>query len=257
MENTSILYLLTSSSIGLLLGFLCNAFFINRPNIFIKLILFFFGLMVVIFSIYYYCTDNIDNLLTKLLIPLSFILGVTIIIISIKLPLIRRYMTPKRLNKIINKHTLLADRNEIKLLGGDLSFFGAAPKNIEENEQYKALKDKNFNKIYVLCETPVQEETKIRYGKIISDFGDIVELKFYNPDEADLRIRGRLFVEKGVQKLLIFKKHSTKKYKAIATDTANEKGALYTNIWKLIWSLAILPSQVDIDKYKMFYEQNS
>ena len=65
-----------------------------------------------------------------------------------------------------------------------------------------------------------------------------VELRFYNPNEADLRIRGRLKTFQGVEKLLIYSKIEPKKYHAIETDTANSNGALYNNIWKLAWSLA-------------------
>ncbi len=36
---------------------------------------------------------------------------------------------------------------------------------------------------------------------------------------------------------------------APATDTGNESGALYKNIWKLIWSLAYSPSVREKDEY--------
>jgi hypothetical protein len=178
-----------------------------------------------------------------------FIFGTIFLICSIKIPTIKKYYNPTNFDKIINDYTNIADRNEIKLIGGDLNFFGLTPIDMDKNAQYSVLKQKNFNKILVLCEEPKSNDTKKRYGKILHDFVNVVELRFYNPNEADLRIRGRLFSENGIEKLLIYSKVKPQKYKALATDTANENGALYNNIWRLIWSLSIRPSQTDIDGY--------
>ncbi len=57
----------------------------------------------------------------------------------------------------------------------------------------------------------------------------------------------------GVEKLLIYSKIKSGKYLAIETDTANSNGALYNNIWKLIWSLATRLSSQQKTEYKDLY----
>lgn len=120
------------------------------------------------------------------------------------------------------------------------------------NDQYSHLKSLCFRKLLILCEAPADNSTKIRYGKIIQEMRG-VELKFYNPDEADLRIRGRLKTLQGVERLLIYSKVDSGLYKTIETDTANSNGALYSNIWRLIWSLAKEPSREQIEEFKSLF----
>lgn len=141
------------------------------------------------------------------------------------------------LDSIINKFTSLSDHNEIRLFGGDLNFFGNGPHEMDQNSQYNHLKSIGFKKISILCEEPRDVYTKIRYGKILYEVNGAT-LKFYNPDEADLLIRGRMKTIQGVEKLMIYAKIESGKYQTIETDTANSNGALYNNIWKLIWSQA-------------------
>jgi len=210
--------------------------------------------LAILFALYN--SIRIDNQVgfNKFLIVLLFLFGVGVIIIVLRMRTIRSSFSTKRLNKMINSVTDIADRNDIKLLGGDLNFFGGTPEKMEQNIQYSCLRNKKFQKILILCEKPKGNKTKICYGKILTDFKDEVELKFYDPDEADLRIRGRLFKISGVSKLLIFKKTEKSKYKAITTDTAKEEGALYNNLWDLIWSLAKSPTQVQKDEYLKLFE---
>jgi len=100
-----------------------------------------------------------------------------------------------------------------------------------------------------LCESPKGQIEQIRYGKILTDIAG-AELKFYNPDIADLRVRGRIIQVDGVNKLLIYKKLKSKTYRAIETNTADSDGALYNNIWQLVWSLADSPTPDEVALYK-------
>ncbi len=156
------------------------------------------------------------------------------------------------LDPIINEFTKLSDHNEIKLFGGDLDFFGSTPSEMDKNNQYNHLKSMSFRRVLILCEDPVDNLTKIRYGKILQEISG-VELRFYNPDEADLLIRGRLKTLQGSERLLIYSKLDSGLYQTIETDTANSNGALYSNIWKLVWSLANKTTKKQKDEFlKLF-----
>lgn len=157
------------------------------------------------------------------------------------------------LNPIINKFTDDSDKSEIKLFGGDFNFLGNTPQEMDQNIQYSFLKSYSFRKVLILCEEPRNTVTKIRYGKILSDMNG-VELRFYNPEEADLQIRGRMKKVQGVDKLLLYSKVVSGKYKTIETDTANSDGALYRNLWYLIWSLAKELNQDEVDSLIKLYK---
>ena len=152
------------------------------------------------------------------------------------------------LDPIINNFTDLSDHNEMKLFGGDLNFFGNVPSEMDQNDQYNHLKSLCFRKLLILCEEPANNLTKIRYGKILQEMNG-VELRFYNPDEADLQIRGRLKTLQGAERLLIYSKVDSGLYQTIETDTANSNGALYSNIWRLIWLLAKKPTTKQIEEF--------
>jgi len=166
--------------------------------------------------------------------------GIALFILTYRILDIKYIFRTKELAPIINNWTSNADHREIKLFGGDLSFFGNPFSEMNSDLQYTFLKSKNFSKISILCEEPKNNESRIRYGKIIDELSN-VELKFYKPEEADLQIRGRLKTLNGVAKLLVYFKIKSGKYQTIETDTANSSGALYNNIWDLTWSLARSP----------------
>jgi len=156
------------------------------------------------------------------------------------------------LESVINEWTTLADKSEIRLLGRDLDFFGNTPADMDLNGKYCHLKSLNFSKISILCEKTNDPSTKIRYGKILHELKN-VELKFYDPKQADLRIRGRLQKVDGVEKLLIYSKIKKDTYQAMKTDTANIGGALYSNIWNLAWLIAETINKTEIDNFISSY----
>ncbi len=160
--------------------------------------------------------------------------------------------TIAKLNPIVNSFTRNADKKNIKLLAGDINFFGNSPHEMENNSQYTCLREENFKNIQILCTSPTKTEEKIRYGKILNDFPH-VELKYYRPTHADLNIRGRIKTLNNVPNLLIYNKVSSGIYEAIETNMGNSDGALYDHIWNLIWNLAEGPSDDQIKEYKQLF----
>lgn len=186
-------------------------------------------------NIYYYKVPlNTDEIYASFACIAS---GILLIIYTLTTKQTALQYTLKDLNPIVNNFTNNADHQEIKLFGGDLNFFG----NIilmDDNIQYKALKEKNFNKVSILCEEPQNDQTRIRYGKLLSELNGI-QIKFYNPDTADLKIRGRIKTIEGVTRVLMYSKTDVRDlYEALETDIANRNGVLINNIWNLVWSLA-------------------
>jgi hypothetical protein len=187
------------------------------------------------------------------IVILALIASVSLFYVTNKFLTIKDTYLTVELNPIVKEFSAKADKNEIKLFGGDLNFFGEHPSEIDKNEQYTDLRSSAFTRTLILCETPTKVIQEIRYGKILDEIPG-VELRFYNPEEADLRVRGRIIKINNVSKLLIYTKVSAGKYQAIETDIANSNGALYNSIWNLIWTLAIPPSEEDIKKYKMTFK---
>lgn len=153
------------------------------------------------------------------------------------------------LDPIVNKFTDDADRTEIKLFGGDLNFFGENLDEIKKNNQYTHLMDKKFKSILILCEKPSNNRQKMRYGKILHDM-PYTKFRFYHPELADLKVRGRISQVQGVHKLLIYTKVKSKHYRAIETDTSDSDGQRYLSIWNLVWSLALEPTDSELKEYK-------
>ena len=111
---------------------------------------------------------------------------IIILFISTKFYLVKKYVfTVPELNPIVNTFTSSADKNEIKLFGGDLNFLGNSTSEIDNNVQYTLLKSLNFKKISIICEEPNDPSTRLRYGKILSEMPN-TEIKFYDPEKADL-----------------------------------------------------------------------
>ncbi|MDX2046614.1 MAG: hypothetical protein SFU87_07490 [Chitinophagaceae bacterium] len=164
----------------------------------------------------------------------------------------KHHYTIAELNPIVNSFTKNADKKNIKLLAGDINFFGNSPHEMENNSQYICLRGENFKKIQILCTAPKTNEEKIRYGKILNDFPH-VELKYYKPPQADLMIRGRMKTLNNVPNLLIYNKVSSGIYEAIETNMGNSDGALYNHIWELIWNMAQDPSNDQINHYKQLF----
>jgi len=255
-ELTSLLLSVASISIGAFFGALGNKLSSEKDNSPWVLGFYILGLIAlivpVILSILYW--QFVSNWLISTSVAISTISAILIIIYTKKVLDKKHIYDAGELDPIINKFTEIADKNEIKLFGGDLNFFGESVNQINENSQYVKLRSLSFKKVMILCEQPKSNDvtTKIRYGKIITEIEN-VKLRFYDPEEADLRIRGRILKVNGVSKLLMFNKIESKRYKAIETDTANSNGALYNNIWDLVWSLGIQPEIEELKNYQKLF----
>jgi hypothetical protein len=199
---------------------------------------------------YFYCADSSDvnSELTFTLI-FVFVAGCLLLFATERFLNKKDVYKSSELDPIVNKFTDDADRTEIKLFGGDLNFFGEAPDKMEENNQYTHLKKKRFNRILILCEKPINSRQKMRYGKILNDM-PYTRFGFYHPDLADLKVRGRISQVQGVNKLLIYTKVESKRYRAIETDTSDSDGQRYLSIWDLVWSLSEKPTESELQEYK-------
>jgi len=164
----------------------------------------------------------------------------------------KNHYTIAELNPIVNDFTKNADTRNIRLLAGDINFFGQTPNDMDGHSQYICLRTKGFQKIEILCLEPLTNTEKIRYGKMLCDFNQ-VEFRYYQPTQADLQIRGRMKTHNNVTKLLIYKKVTPGVYEAIESDTSDTTWALYDHIWNLIWTLARRPTAQQIAEYKDLY----
>ena len=59
----------------------------------------------------------------------------------------------KELDPIVNNFTSNADKNNIKLLAGDVNFFGNSPQDMDNNSQYSCLKQERFRQIGLMYES--------------------------------------------------------------------------------------------------------
>ena len=159
------------------------------------------------------------------------------------------------LDEVVNQFTRNADKHNIRLLAGDLNFFGNTPQEMDQNKQYQCLKSEKFRQIQVICFRPTNIQERVRYGKLLSEMR--IEVKYYHPQDADLNVRGRMKKLGRVTHLLIYNKVASGEYEALELDTADSHGALYDHIWNLIWQLAESPTAQEIQEYKELYRREN
>jgi len=254
LTDSTILLTVASICFGALLGIAGNKLSHSIENSRWKYLFYALGIITFIYGVvlaWLMRTTILDfSRIDLYAVLLAFDSGVLMVVFTKKNLEIKNIFATNELDPIINNFTSKADKKEIKLFGGDLNFFGNSVTEIDGNKQYIHLRAQHFNRILILCESPKNGvETKIRYGKILKDMPN-TELRFYNPDRADLKVRGRIIEIQGVPKLLMYNKIQSRVYRALETDTANSNGALYNNIWNLVWDLAIQPKQSELDSYK-------
>lgn len=242
-----------SISLGAILGVLRSKIFASKDNNKLHYIFYAFSAIVVLTSIlvgiYYW--NELNKFDVGVLIA-GVILSSLLWIATNKYLFFKNIFKTTELDPIVNKFTSNADKSDIKLFGGDLNFLGNSPSDIDNNKQYTHLRSLSFKKVSILCETPHSQIQKIRYGKILYEI-PYAELRFYEPENADLKVRGRIIQVQGVTKLLMYTKIRSGIYQSLETDTANSNGALYNNIWELAWTLAQRPSVDDLESYKSLF----
>lgn len=160
----------------------------------------------------------------------------------------KRQFSTDELDPIVNKFSSDSDSDNIRLIAGNLDFFESKGK-MELHPQYTRLRELQFQSIDILCKHPVSAEDERRYGKILTDFPRAI-IKFYNPDAADVKIRGRITTLSGVPKLLIYNKIAAGRYQLLELNTAENDGALYSRLWELLWATAGKPTEEEIAAYK-------
>ncbi len=254
--------LLSGASIcfGAVLGILRSKIFASKNSNSLYYIFYGFAILIFVLSLAtgIFFSDKIfvkGGLFGIIVLLFSILSSIGLFIFSNKFLVFKNVYKTTKLDPIVNSFTSKADKNEIKLFGGDLNFFGNEPSQINNNSQYTHLRSIGFKKICILCETPDTSTKQIRYGKLLHEL-EGVELRFYDPEKADLNVRGRIIRLNGVNKLLIYSRISSGVYQAIETDLANSNGALYNNIWELAWSMAKTPKPDEIVLWIALYKRN-
>lgn len=253
----TILLVINSIALGTFFGILRNKILSLEDNN--RFHYFFYSLPILAFIastpfiIFFWNEIWQPNIYAVIVLSFTVVSSVLLTWLTKKYMVIKNIYKSKELDPIVNDFTNNADKHNIRLFGGDLDFFGKNPGEMDQHPQYISLKSMGFRQIEILCAEPSKNADKIRYGKIIHDMPE-VELRFYHPQQADLFVRGRMKEVHGVKKLLIYTKINTGVYKALEIDTADSKGALYNNIWGLVWSLATVPTAERIDEYKLLFQ---
>ncbi|TAH42331.1 MAG: hypothetical protein EYC69_06075 [Bacteroidetes bacterium] len=257
---TAILLSGTSICLGAFLGVLRSKIFSTKSKTNLHRFFYIFSTTIFLISIFF-----LFNNWNELFAPnwfgivvefLAIISSVSLFILTKKYLVVKDIFNTSELDPIINKFTESADTDQIKLFGGDLNFFGNSPPDIDLHPQYRTLRSLQFKKILILCEKPKDTSVKIRYGKILHDMPQ-AQIRYYEPEQADLKVRGRIIEIHRSIKLLMYTKIQSKIYQAIETDTANSNGALYNNIWELVWSLALVPDAKEMQSYKDLFLNKS
>jgi hypothetical protein len=256
-EVTTILYSGASITAGAFLGALRSKLFASKTENKFHYVFYVVGGLTVVSSVvfpflypnYFFTPFNIVSFVGLLL---ALIFGIALLYFTYNYLITKSIYKIAELAPIINEFSKQADKDEIRLFGGDLNFFGNTPQEMELNIQYSFLKSQAYSKVSILCEVPNDSIKKIRYGKIYNDIPN-AELKFYKPQEADLKVRGRIIKVQGSTKLLMYTKHSPGRYQTLETDTSNSNGALYENIWGLTWSMAYKPEELEVAEFKGLY----
>ena len=249
-DLTLLLSIGISAAVGATLGILRSKIFATKVKTTLHYSFYVISGLLFLLAIY---TIFVSDSTSKTVIVVSFIASGGLAAATRLLLIVKDTYTSKELDPIVNHWTSSADKSEIKLFGGDLDFFGKEPSLMDSNSQYSHLRSHVFNSVLILCETPNDSMKKIRYGKILVDIPN-TELRFYNPKEADLRVRGRIIKVNGVNRLLVYIKIRSGIYHAVETDTGNTSGALYNNIWDLAWSLATKPSNDQLETYRKLFQ---
>lgn len=160
----------------------------------------------------------------------------------------KRQFSTDELDPIVNKFSSDSDSDNIRLIAGNLDFFESKGK-MELHPQYARLRELQFQSIDILCKHPISAEDERRYGKILIDFPR-ARFRFYNPEFADVKIRGRITTLSGVPKLLIYNKIAAGRYQLLELNTAENDGALYSRLWELLWNTAKEPTPAAIAAFK-------
>lgn len=236
MEN--LLYFVAGACISIA----CSVMIRQQFKEYWKFYNFYFLYIIYLFSIIlgiWHLTHRPTDTITGWVVIISAIAACVITFFSFR---DNRFLKLKNIAPKIIQFTEDAKNDEICLLGGDLNFFGEFD-NMDENKQYRQLKEKEFNRILILCQRPKSINVQKRYGKILKDFTDVVEIRYYDNNAADKHIRGRIKWKLGshIQQALIYQRIDKNRYQVkredITCDDAN-LGTPYIYLWSFLWNNA-------------------
>lgn len=155
-------------------------------------------------------------------------------------PIEEKAMPKEELNKQVIDFMKYSN-GEIRLWGGDFSFFGNL-NGINKHPQYAELEERKFEKMLVLGKRPDTEPKKARFGKMLNDFKDKIEFRFYNDHKfPDLKVRGLLgreFGDKNNEIAIIYKQLKSDEYTLVGSYDDKKGGEIYIKLWGFAWSRA-------------------
>jgi len=180
-----IITIFPSLAIGMTFGILRSKFFASKYSEGLYKIFIGFSIFLLLISLggmCYYWSELVNNEVEVkyfefVILSLGVICSPILFLVTRKYLFEKNIFKTSELDPIINKFTSDADKNKIKLFGGDLNFFGNTPSEMNSNSQYIHLRSSNFKRVLILCESPKNKIQKIRYDKILSDISG-AELRF-------------------------------------------------------------------------------
>ena len=250
MEN--VLFWIAGAIISVLVSILLHANVKSPWRIYPYHLFYLFCVIAIVIGVFQLFQENESNLACWILIGVSVVALIATYFIFKNTDIIE---TKKIIPKVI-KFTDDAKSDEICLLGGDLNFFGDDVANMDNDKQYKQLKAKDFDMLLILCKKPKQTDDILiqRYGKILNDFSNKVEIRFYNEKSKDAHIRGRIKwkLSPHIQQALIYERIQKGQYRIKEEDIACENaniGNPYVLIWDLLWENAEKLSDDEKDRW--------
>lgn len=246
---------------GVFFGLLGNIMTSRNSNLkWIPLLFYSLGGLICLYSLYlifsnWNLPDNskISNGFLGIFISILYIVAVYYILNQKE-----KLYTPFELDPFIRKFTENSKVDTLKMIAGDLNFFGDNLDEMNNNEQFKQLTKLGFNKVQILCKKPNLNSLQSiqRYGKVLFDIEN-VELRFYTDTVQDIKLRGRFAkYSPSVDAMSIYERINATHYRVIESNINNYDCALFIRIFKLTWANAEIPSQNDINDWVNQYKSS-
>lgn len=164
-------------------------------------------------------------------------------------------LSGEKLEELAIDFTKNCKKEHITLIGGDFDFLGETPEKMNQNSQFKDLKQKKSDQIHIICKNPNSIENKICYGKMIKEFSN-VKISIYDKN-LDPKIRGKMYESKfGPNGILFFYRNAHNgNYIQINTEKDTHLRKHYLNIWEIIEETIIPTTDYQRYQWVQCYEQ--
>lgn len=233
----------------------------------IKRIIILFGVALanmVVSAIYYgdFIWDEEIHLNWSSIICSIIITFIAFVVVYIINNLLIKPFGRKKLNYKIVKFTEKANANlTLNIMAGDLTFFGKID-DMETNVQVRQLIEKKFRCINIIAKFPVNNEDKIRIGKLISLVSNSsIKIKFYDEKNfCDLRLRFR-YISLGdgttatinIYKFSAEKEYLTEELSSLSYKQEQRKRhQTFMDLWDIYWK-ALTIDEMSINECKEAY----